>query len=408
MRAAILPRPGPVRLGPLFPIVFGIVVAMAIGYLFRTSIWDYMQHESDAAYFFETASTGDYDFPLDETLLITENQLPLILYGEVYKLMSALGLEANPFGGILVNAALVLATLALALHYARTRFGFGPNRQMQLAALLSFNGLIMMYAGIHMRDAFLLFTATASVVAFHPSAGRTSLPRHAARFVMLLVLAVLSFLSRKEGFAVPLLVYVLSIAVTLDYRRTGVRLVMLALALIAVALVVQFDVIPMVLEHAERYKLLTQDETGNSSIAYYLLYELPEPLSTLAGMVLLLFIKIPFWRGALYDSYTFFMTLSAFQMLFIAPAFLGIVWFALTRRLELRFRYLILILVAMLLITILTSKQVRHFAILYPMLMIVYLSRREIVPRPSQRIYRHLSLAMTCMVILLSIALEAR
>lgn len=408
MRAAPLLRPGAQRLGPLLPLLLGIVLAMAIGYLFRTSIWDYMQHESDAAYFFETASTGDYDFSIDETLLFTENQLPLILYGEVYKLMSALGLEANPFGGILVNAALVLATLALALHYARTRFGFGPKRQLQLAALLSFNGLIMMYAGIHMRDAFLLFTATASVVAFHPSAGRSSLSRHAARFGMLVLLAALSFLSRKEGFVVPILVYVLSIAVTLDFRRKCVSLVVLGLALIAVVVVVQFDAIAMVLENAERYKLLTQDETGNSSIAYYLLYELPEPLSTLAGMVLLLFVKIPFWRGALYDSYTFFITLSAFQMLFIAPAFLGIVWFALTTRLELRFRYLILILVAILLITNLSSKQVRHFAILYPMLMVVYLSRREIVPRARQPMYQRLCLATTGLVLLLSLAIEAR
>ena len=121
MRLESVPRPGPQRLAPLVPLLLGVVVGITIGYLFRTMIWDYMQHGSDAAYFFEAASTGDYDFSLDESLLFTENQVPLILYGEIYALMSSLGFDADPLGGILSNTALVLTALALLLHYARTR-----------------------------------------------------------------------------------------------------------------------------------------------------------------------------------------------------------------------------------------------------------------------------------------------
>lgn len=408
MRQESLPRPGSRRLAPLVPILLGIIVAMTIGYLFRTTIWDFMQHESDAAYFFETASTGDYDFALDETLLFTENQLPLTLYGGIYALMSSLGLDANPFGGILVNAALVTAALALALHYARTRFGFGPYRQLKLAGLLSFNGLIMMFAGIHMRDAFLLFMTTAAVVAFHPSPGRTSLPRHAARIGILVVLAVLSFLSRKESFAVPILIYLLAVASTLDFRRTGVRVVLLACAAVIATVVVRLNIVQLVTDNAEAYKLLSQDESSSSSLAYYLLYDLPAPLSTLAGMVLLLFIRMPFWRVALNDSYSFYVSLAAFQMLFIAPTVIGLCWFAMKRRLELRLRYLFFILVAMAVIVTLTSNQVRHFATVYPALMIVYLCRDEIVPRASQRGFRQFSLFVTALVILASLVIELR
>jgi len=381
---------------------------MTIGYVFRTTIWDYMQHGSDAAYFFETASTGDYDFSFDESLLFTENQLPLMLYGEVYALMSSLGLDANPFGGILVNAALVVAALALALHYARTRFGFGPYRQLKLAGLLSFNGLIMMFAGIHMRDAFLFFTATVAMVAFHPSPARTSLPRHAARFGLLVVLAVLSFLSRKEGFAVPVLIYLLAIASKLDFRRTGVRFAMLACAAVIATVAVWLNVIQLVTENAEAYKLLSQEESSSSSLAYFLLYDLPVPLSTFAGMALLLFIKVPFWRGALYDSYSFYISLAAFQMLFIAPTVIGLCWYAMTKRLELRLHYLFLILVAMVFIVTITSNQVRHLAVVYPAMMIVYLCRDEIVPRARQRGFRQFSLFATTLVILASLAIELR
>lgn len=404
----MLPRPGPPRLAPLVPIILGIFLAMTIGYLFRTTILDFMQHESDAAYFFETASTGDYDFSFDETLLFTENQLPLIVYGHVYALMSSIGLVPDPLGGILVNAALVFAALGLTLHYARTRFGFGPRRQFQLAALLAFNGLVMMFSGIHMRDAFLLFTTTVAMVALHPTPGRTSLARHATRFGMLLVLVVLSFLSRREGFAVPTLIYVLSYASKLDFRRTGVRLALLALVAVVGLVYVQSDVNRLVTESADAYKLLSQEESTGSSLAYYLLYELPAPFSTLAGMVLLLFIKIPFWRGALHDSYSFYVTLAALQMLFIAPAFIGLCWFAMRRRLELRLRYLFFILFAMVVVVTLTSHQVRHFSVVYPALMIVFLCRDEVVPNASQQGFRRAALSATALVALMSLAIELR
>ena len=408
MRLESVPRPGPQRLAPLVPLLLGVVVGITIGYLFRTMIWDYMQHGSDAAYFFEAASTGDYDFSLDESLLFTENQVPLILYGEIYALMSSLGFDADPLGGILSNTALVLTALALLLHYARTRFGYGPRRQLMLAGLLSFNGLVMMFAGIHMRDAFLLFTTTVAVIAFHPAPGRTSLRRHAARIGTLIVLALLSFLSRKEAVAVPILVYFLAVASTLDFRRTGVRVAMLVCASILVTVAVRLNVIQFVTENAEAYKLLSQEESSSSSLAYFLLYDLPAPFSTLAGMALLLFIKFPFWRGALSDSYSFFISLAAFQMLFIAPATIGLCWFALRRPLELRHRYLFLILVAMLSIVTLTSNQVRHFAVVYPVLMILYLCRDEIVPQASQRGFRRYSLFATALVILASLAIGLR
>jgi hypothetical protein len=367
-----------------------------------------MQHGSDAAYFFEAASTGDYDFSLDESLLFTENQAPLIVYGGIYALMSSLGLDANPFGGILLNAALVIASLALALHYARTHFGFGPARQFKLAGLLSFNGLVMMFAGIHMRDAFLLFLTTAAMVAFHPAPWQISLRRHVARIGILIVLAALSFLSRIESFVVPILLYVLAIASALDFRRTGVRLLMLAgLAAIA-TYIIRYDVIQLVNDNAEAYKLLSQEESSGSSLAYYLLYDLPVPFSTLAGMVLLLFIKIPFWRGALYDSYSFYVSLAAFQMMFVAPTVIGLGWFAMKGGLELRHRYLFFILFASVAIVALTSNQVRHIATAYPALMILYLCRDEIVPRASQTRVRRYSLFVTALVILASVAIQLR
>jgi uncharacterized membrane protein (Fun14 family) len=398
----------PTTLKVLAQLIVGAIVAMAIGYAFRITIHDYMQQDSDAAYFFITASTGDYDFSLDESLLLTENQLPVIAYGAIYELLADIGINADPFWGILLNALLVVTSQLIAVLYARTRFGFSNPKLIRLSLLISFNGLMMMFAGIHMRDAFLLLTATVSVVVFHPPPGPSSFRRRTARFAWLALLMVSSFLCRKEGFAVPLLIYLLSSIAPLDFRSGSVRLRLLLVVAAFVGFVLWLDVINQIVDNYNAYKLLSQDESATSSLAYSLLYELPFPFSTLAASVLLLFIKMPFWRAGLYDSYSFYMSVAAFQMLFVAPVFVGLLGYALLNRIDCRFRYLMLILVSMLFVTAVTSNQVRHFAIVYPALMIVYMSRKDILPAATQRRYANFAYSLSGAVILLSLATGAR
>jgi hypothetical protein len=386
----------------------GVALAIAIGWIFRAQPYDYMQHDSDAAVFFETASTGDFDFPLDATLLFTENQIPIAAYAAIYDLMAEFGLPPDPLGGILLNALLVVAAQALALRYARRRFGFDDARLLMLAALMASNGVLMMFAGIHMRDAFLLFTAMVSVVVFHPRPGGARFTRSASTLLWLVGLMAVSFLCRKEGFAVPLIVYGVSIVSVMDFRRLSVQVRLLAAAALFLGVAVAMDVFDLVADNYAAYKLLTQDESAASSIAYYFLYELPFPLSTLAGMLLLLFVKVPFWRSGLYDSYSFYVTLAALQMLLVAPVFIGLAVHALRHRIEFRHRYLMLIVTAMLLVTALTSNQVRHVAIVYPVLLIACLSWREIVPARRRRRFQAMALTLSGTVMLLGIAVGAR
>ena len=392
----------------LLQLIIGALVAMSIGYVFRSTIYDFMQQDSDAAYFFVTASTGDYDFSLDESLLVTENQLPIVAYGTVYSFLSELGLDADPAWGILLNTTLVVTSLWIALRYARCRFGFSNAMLVKLSLLMAFNGVLMMFAGIHMRDAFLLCTATIAVAVFHPGRGRTSFTRSVAKLLWLLVLMVLSFLCRKEGFAVPLLIYLISIIAPMDYSARSVKLNLLAVAAVFLVFVVQFDILDLVSENYRAYKLLSQDESANSSLAYFLLYDLPFPVSTLASGLLLLFIKVPFWRGGLFDSYSFYVSVAALQMIFVAPVFLGILGYALVNKVDYRFRYLLLIVLSMLFVTAITSNQVRHLAIVYPVLMILFVCQRNIIPAARLKDYRRFSYALSGLVVLVNIAASAR
>lgn len=409
---AIATRPRQVRLAHhrsvLVRVILGALIAMAIGYLFRSNIDDFMQQDSDAAYFFETASSGAYDFSLDASILTNENSLPLIAYGAIYNFFGDLGIRPDPALGILFNALLVVASQLVILAYARQRFGFDAKDSAKLALLMSFNGVLMMFAGIHMRDAFLLLTATLSVLAFHPRAGVTKATTTAHRFLTLLILMTLSFLCRKEGFAVPLLVYLISSLLPFDFQRQATRIKMLILLVLGLYVLAGTDVIDLVLDNYEAYKLLSQGESASGSLAYFLLYELPLPISILAGNILLLFIKIPFWRGMFFDSYSFYMSMAAVQMIFVAPTLLAVAVYAVYHKLKLDYLYLLLLVLSLLFLTAITSNQVRHFSIIYPALFILHVSRRRLITGAQQHRYFGFTRGLSITIFSLSVLIELR
>lgn len=387
-------------------LLIGAALAILVGYVFRASGYDVMQNESDAAYFFDVASTDSYDFRLDSPLLLNENSAPILLWTWTYRLAGALGLAPDPLWGILLNAGLVVASQFMILVYARRKFGIEGRPLLGLAALMSLNGVMMMFAGIHMRDAFLLLSTVISVIAFHPPEGRRSLHRRLGNFLLLLVLMVAAFLCRTEGFVVPLAIYL--IAGAMKFRMKGLYIkaaLFLGVAAFA-AVLIWLDAFSLVLNNYESYKVLSQDESSQSSLAYYFLYDLPFPLSTFASSILLLFIKVPFWRDWLFDSYSFYVSITAVEMLLVAPAFLAVLWYTLFNSISQECRYLVLLVSAVLLMAALTSAQVRHFAVVYPCLLLLYQMRNRIMVG-ANRAYYIVFQYLSCGAVLLISALAA-
>lgn len=368
-----------IPLGLIVAIIFGgTSVAMFLGWIFRTTSYDYMQHDSDAAYFFETANTGNSDFKLDVSLVEEENSLPIMLYSSVYRVISHLGGQPDPFWGIVLNALLVVSSHLIVIIFAHRIFGFSSKRLVFFALLLASNGVLMMFAGIHMRDAFLLVTTTISIVLFRPRAA-SIVGSRVWRFVALISLMFIAFLCRKEGFIVPLMVYLIACSMKLYRRGRLLKFLFVGVALGFTVAAVGSGLFDLAIDNYNAYKLLSQAESKDSSLAYYLLYELPFPVSTIASAVLLLFIKIPFWRGMFFDSYSFFISLAAIQMLFITPAIIPIVWRSIFHNVSSDVRYLVFVLLGLLFMVAITSNQVRHFAICYPFLILLYKYRQEII-----------------------------
>lgn len=387
----------------LLQLTLAAMVAMIVGYLFRETIHDFMQHDSDAAVFFEAASTGDFYFALDDTILANENALPVMSWGWFYEAAHALGLPMDPAWGIVLNAVLVIGAQLIAVLYARRKFGFDDRKSMVLAFMTSLNGVIMMFAGIHMRDAFLLLMTVISVIAFHPPDGAIKFSSYLKKMPLLLLLMVISFLCRVEAFIVPLLSFCIAATFSLRNSRLSTKIALVMFAAIALGGLLSLDVVRLVIDNYELYQMQSADEGQGGSLAYTLIYELPFPISTVAGGALILFVKFPFWKSMFFDSYTFYVSLAAIQMLFVAPAIIALLaYFALNGATR-SYAYLIWLALAMLFITAITSNQVRHFAIVYPFVFLLYCSRAQIIVGPRAGLYRLMQYA----IFLFAVALTA-
>lgn len=374
----------------LSQLVLAATLAMLIGYFFRSSIHDYMQYDSDAFEFYTAASGASPDVGLDESLLIIENLLPIFAWGWMYDLADLLGFDTDPFWGILLNAALVISAEILTLIYARRTFGFDNRKLVLLTLLMSTNGLFLMFAGIHMRDAFLLFFCVLSVIAFHPRDGDIKLSGYFAKVPLLLLLCLLSFFCRTESFIIPVIAFCISACFALKTSRPATKLSLLLLLLLAIGGLLTLDIVSLVIDNYEQYQMLSSDENQGDSLAYSLIYELPFPISTILSSILLLFVKFPFWKSMFFDSYSLYVALGALQMLFVAPQFICVATASLlnfggTAR---RYIYLLAMIGAVLAMTAITSNQVRHFAIVYPFLFMLCVERDQLIPLRQQWIYR--------------------
>lgn len=399
-----------------FPLVIvqlalGVSLAIYLGYIFRNVTNDFMQYESDAAYFYEEGLASGESLsnePLTTFVIQNEDILPIATYRMIYTFCAMVGLHPDPIYGIVFNAVLVLLSELLIICYAIRRFNLDVKEQVLYAGLLASNGMLMMFAGIHMRDAFPLFTTTVSIIAFHPKTQLTLLS-HSNRLFWLITLMLLSFLCRVEGCIIPLVIYMASLWVSQRAKgKFGIAVAIASVVTIGVY-ILGLDLFEMVTSNIEAYQKLSMDESSTGSIAYLLLYNIPFPMSLIMSFILLLYIKIPIWRGLFYDSYSFYVSISSIQMLMVAPVFLTIVFFAATNRIVIEQKYLLLCVLAIFFMTAMTSKQIRHAAIIYPAMLLLVVLRDRIIPKGHWRRWMLLGQRVSVFgVLLISILLELR
>lgn len=352
-----------------------------IGAYFRSATYDTMQTEADAGYFFEVSSSF-FMLIVDPG---SENMGPIYLWATLYRALEQVGIQPDPLWGILINSGLVVAALYLFYRYAWRFYALTAHQAKWLALLMGSNGVLMMSAGIHLRDSFLIFLTTIAVILYGRPFNQWPIRFPGSRVAVLAGLSFLSYLCRVESAMVPIMVAMVAIY-AFGMRRLDVRIRMAVLVLGGSALFFAFSRLidfnafysDFVGRNHESYRELSERESDAGSVALYLLYQLPGYISAFAGSLQTLFIKIPAWLNIGRGSYDFYLALAAIQMLVVAPLAVSTMLASIYRRYNDRVMFHVLATVVLLVMVALTSIQVRHFAVLYPSLMLlVVLWRRE-------------------------------
>jgi hypothetical protein len=352
-----------------------------IGAYFRSATYDIMQTEADAGYFFNLTSSF-FTLYADPG---SENLGPIYLWATLYLALEQVGIRPDPLWGILINSGLVVAALYLFYRYALRFYALTANQAKWLALLMGSNGVMMMSAGIHMRDSFLIFLTTLAVTLYGRPFNQWPIRFPGSRVAVLAGLSFLSYLCRVESAVIPMMVAMIAIY-AFGMRRLDVRIRMPVLVLGGCALILAFALLgdfntlfsSFVTGNRDSYRRLSELESDSGSLALYFLYQLPVYLSAVVGALQMLFIKIPAWLNIWRGSYDFYMALAAIQMLVVAPLAISTMLASIYRRYSDRVMFHVLATVVLLLMVSLTSIQVRHFAVLYPSLMLlVVLWRRE-------------------------------
>ena len=352
-----------------------------IGAGFRSATYDEMQTEGDAGYFFNVSSSFFTLFSNPGN----ENLGPIYLWAALYRALEQVGIQPDPVWGILINSGLVVAALYLFYRYALRFYALGANQAKWLAVLMGSNGVMMMSAGIHMRDAFLIFLTTVAVTLYGRPFNQWPIRFPGSRVAVLAGLSFLSYTCRVEGAVIPIMVAMVAVY-AFGMRRLDVRIRIPVLVLGGVALFFAFTLsggfntlyTDFVTGNRDVYRKLSESESDAGSAALYLLYQLPGYLSVVVGSLQMLFIKVPVWANMWRGSYDFYMALAAIQMLVIAPLATSTMLASIYRRYSDRVMFHVLATVVLLVMVSLTSIQVRHFAVLYPsFILLVVLWRRE-------------------------------
>lgn len=366
---------------PLWFFVFCALVSIVIGASFRSATYDVMQTEGDAGYFFNVSASFFTLFadPGDENLG------PIYLWAMLYSALEQVGIQPNPVWGILINSGLVVAALYLFYSYAWRFYALTANQAKWLALLMGSNGVMMMSAGIHMRDAFLIFLTTVTVTLYGRPFNQWPIRAPGSRVAVLAGLSFLSYICRVESAVIPIMVAMVAVY-AFGMRRLDVRIRIPVLVLGGVALFFAFTLLggfstlynDFVIRNYDAYRELTESESDSGSAALYLLYQLPGYFSVVIGSLQMLFVKVPAWANIWRGSYDFYMALAAIQMLVVAPLAVSTMVASIYRRYSDQVMFHVLATVVLLVMVSLTSIQVRHFAVLYPSLMLlVVLWRRE-------------------------------
>lgn len=320
-----------------FSLTFAVGWLMAgVAAVYSNRFGDPFQAVSDPAVFY-ALSSGNLEGVVLPPLLGTLEGLGAIhVWRQVYELVRWIGLEDERYVGILVNVSAVAATSVLAVKIARVIFGPDAARLRRLKLMLVMCGMFWLFAGLHLRDGFILFLVTALIYWLVLYLKKPRFWSLALVSLGVGVASLLFALFRIEFAFVPVALLAAAVAgQTLSrpgagngFLRRGGLVVLATLVLGGLWLSAGGRMWSSLSGAYETYQSLTAaEESGTGSLGARLIVDQPLPVRVIPGMASLYLYPIPIWSGVQLESaYHLFRSFNAMFFYFVLPLmFLGLV-----------------------------------------------------------------------------------
>jgi hypothetical protein len=350
---------------------------------------DAMQNYSDAAMFYEIASSKTSIETIDELKVLVDGSGAVFVWGLIYDFFRVIGFESGRYIGILINIILVSFSGVFAQKIARLMYPHDVTRYNRLAILFSLCGMFWLFSAIHLRDAFILFSIT---VLFYTWI--RLLVNFSTKNLMLLMLtnaAVLGALVyiRQEFIFIPFLMLISGVIAKL-FSGGRLRLAHLIIGVVIFIFVVIMagyyyqDVIAILVNGHDAYYELASNSSSRQSLGVSIILDQTLVLRIFFGMMYLYIFPIPFWSGFQLDSaYHLFKSLNVLFIYTIIPLmFLSLSNFVKNKVPRTHVQIFILILLLNVTMAISgTSLEGRHLGAFYVPLLIFVLQPDLRVPR---------------------------
>lgn len=336
----------------------------------------------DSWHFFESATSSNLSDSISVTQLYSEGALAIHVWHYFYNFFGSIGVPAEPYVAIALNIALVAATgsatLAIAHHLECSSKGLRIT-----FTLFATSGLFLMFAILHIRDAFVLYICVLLSLGWIKYLRTKSIVRLLIMLAITPLVSTLLLLIRAESsmfaLAMPGLVW-LALALSREKsagKRGKARLVILLGAPILIFGLVSYGgtVLTTLEAASESYLLVSLSESLGSSMGLALVVNQPTPVRLVLGPAYILLMPIPIWSGIFSGSvYTTLKSLQAIQSYFLFSGAIAATWILIRNPLERRAMVVLLVAAfwAMIFAISLSSLETRHMgpfiALLLPVL----------------------------------------
>ena len=278
----------------------------------------------DSGFFLELAKGGYFVNPIFLGSNFYDGIGAVSVWKIFYDIFAIAGFAKLPYIGVTINIILVSLSGLFSLKMVKMIYPNDQSRYYRFIFLYCSCGLLMLFASLHLRDAFVLLVVT------FLSFGWVNFIKHKT-FIDFLALSLITaissfaFLYLRAEFVALSLGFALSFSVayllTKNLSRLNKNVLVLLFCLLGIMLLTLVSNLTSSFSDLfEASIAYSQAAEKSGSLGYEFIISQPLPIRLILGSIILFIMPIPFWSGIELNSiYYLFKSLSAFYFYFFIP-----------------------------------------------------------------------------------------